>query len=423
MFYLCFTEHYTMNAITFKPVVLHYQRGVESYNVKIRLTFKRKVRYLPTTVTIYADDLTRSGKFRPCNALAKSQELIKELTEVVAKISPFKLDEWNVDDVIAFIRKEQAGEGFALPFCSWCRTFLSTNGKLPQTNAVYYAAVQHFEDCCGDVDINAITAAMLRQFVEHCNGIGKTVAATALPRLGNLYDRAKDKYNDEDNGVIRIPKDPFGRVKAGRMEIEGKKPLSVADIQKLIDYTTDDEHRRLAVDACLISLALMGANLADIWAAEPPVDGVWTYRRVKTASRRADGAEMHVMVESIISPAIMRQEAESGPYWLGFRKRWPDKQTFIHFVLRNLSYVAAELGIELMTTYSFRKAWATQARRLGVEKALVDECLGHVGDFRLVDIYAERNWQAMWAANRKVLQQFSWEGLGTDRRTKGNLQD
>lgn len=51
---------------------------------------------------------------------------------------------------------------------------------------------------------------------------------------------------------------------------------------------------------------------------------------------------------------------------------------------------------------------ATLARKAGVEKALVDECLCHVGDFQLTDIYAERDWDLINGANEKVLALFRW---------------
>ena len=40
-----------------------------------------------------------------------------------------------------------------------------------------------------------------------------------------------------------------------------------------------------------------------------------------------------------------------------------------------------------------------------VERA---EALAHVGDYRVTDIYAARNWDLSWEANRKVLDLFRW---------------
>ena len=65
-------------------------------------------------------------------------------------------------------------------------------------------------------------------------------------------------------------------------------------------------------------------------------------------------------------------------------------------------------GMEPFTFYAARHTWATLARRMTTEKATVDEALAHVGDFKMADIYAERNWALAWEANRKVLALFRW---------------
>lgn len=62
----------------------------------------------------------------------------------------------------------------------------------------------------------------------------------------------------------------------------------------------------------------------------------------------------------------------------------------------------------MFTFGAARHSWATLARRAGVEKATVDECLAHKGDFSVTDIYAERSWELMWQANRTVLDLFRW---------------
>lgn len=74
-----------------------------------------------------------------------------------------------------------------------------------------------------------------------------------------------------------------------------------------------------------------------------------------------------------------------------------------------LGYVPSSLFYAVFVTfYAARHTWASLARKAGVEKATIDECLCHKGDFTLTDIYAERSWDLMTEANRKVLQLFSW---------------
>ena len=43
-----------------------------------------------------------------------------------------------------------------------------------------------------------------------------------------------------------------------------------------------------------------------------------------------------------------------------------------------------------------------------MDKATIDECLAHVGSLRTADIYIEKDWDVINAANRKVLALFSW---------------
>ena len=86
---------------------------------------------------------------------------------------------------------------------------------------------------------------------------------------------------------------------------------------------------------------------------------------------------------------------------------------------RNKDYATAKVNdalkwwcedndVQPFTFYAARHTWASLARKAGVEKATIDECLCHKGDFTLTDIYAERSWDLMTEANRKVLDLFTW---------------
>ena len=65
-------------------------------------------------------------------------------------------------------------------------------------------------------------------------------------------------------------------------------------------------------------------------------------------------------------------------------------------------------GLPPFTFYAARKTWATIARKAGVEKATIDECLIHVGELKMADIYIERDYSLLNEANRKVLAMFEW---------------
>ena len=147
----------------------------------------------------------------------------------------------------------------------------------------------------------------------------------------------------------------------------------------------------------------MGANLADLYEASVKKlreDGVWEYRRRKTRTRRADSAQMKVTVPQEIYgrlDALERLRVMAGKAEYATAK-----------VNKGLARWCRDNDVPVFTFYAARHSWATIARKEGVEKATVDECLCHVGDYRLTDIYAERSWELMDRANRVVLDLFSW---------------
>ena len=79
------------------------------------------------------------------------------------------------------------------------------------------------------------------------------------------------------------------------------------------------------------------------------------------------------------------------------------------YVNDGLAKWCGQENLDVFTFYAVRKSWATIARKAGVEKALVDEGLAHVGDYKLTDIYAERPWEKINDANSKVLALFEWD--------------
>ena len=64
--------------------------------------------------------------------------------------------------------------------------------------------------------------------------------------------------------------------------------------------------------------------------------------------------------------------------------------------------------VEVFTFYAARHTWASLARKEGVDKATIDDALGHKGSFQIADIYAEKAWGLIQEANEKVLALFEW---------------
>lgn len=419
--------------VTFKPVIIQGNRRKDgTWAVYIRVTFKGVCRRLPTSLAATSSDLTRSGRIRSQDLLEKAGELVARMRGALSDLTYFEMEAWDVDRVVGRIRDRLGAEGFRLDFFVWAYRYLKTKGA--STRRTYDQALGALERFLGrrQLDVNEITRGMLLEFIDYVNsepkmhrtrarewtasGPGKLPGAAAarhVQKLGHIYRAARDRYNDEDTGRIVIPRSPFDAV---RLPVpppsRGQRSIGAEAMQRVILARTDDPRERVALDAFVVSFCLMGANLADLWAAAPPSGDVWEYNRQKTRERRADGAFMRVTVPSTAGPFIARLRegnARSAGLWLpGLRRIASSKDICTAKVNAQLRKWAEREGLPDFTFYAARHTWATLARRSGVEKATVDECLGHVGDFALTDIYAERPWDLLDAANAKVLALFEW---------------
>lgn len=416
--------------ITFKAIIIPNNRRKDgTYPVKIRVTFKGVSRRLPTTLVCKSTDITRGNKIKNADILMKSDELINRMRTAIKDISPFDLDCRDVDWVVSHIKDRLSEENFKLDFFEWCEKYIPT--KTEPTRKSYEAAINAMERFLGkrSLDINDITRMMLLDFVDFvdnepkmrrnpktgeyskCNTkkIPKAASSRHLMKLQHMFNAAKDRFNDEDTDRIVIPKSPFDKIVKVFPPSSGQKNLGQPLMQRIISAQTSDPVIRYALDAFVLSFGLMGANLVDLYYATP-VDGLWVYNRQKTKTRRADKAEMRVEIPEELQPYIKRLQAHDMKEW------WLPT---LHHVGQTSNLCSARINrclkrwceqndIPVFTFYAARHTWASLARKAGVEKATIDECLVHKGDFAMADIYAERNWDLLQDANKKVLALFDW---------------
>lgn len=418
--------------ITYKPIIIPGgKRKDGTWPVKIRVTFKGVSRRVPTTLVCQDTDLTRSGKIKNATILERAGELISRMREACGDVSPFDLEAWDVDRVVDHIRDKLMAESFRLDFLEWGREYI--RGKAEGTRAGYATALNAFERFLGgkSVDVNGITRGMLVEFQEWADKQGRVFynyrkgeyqdtgkkvvpggnSGRWLSRLGHIFQAAKEKFNDEDAGRIVIPRSPFGNLPKRKVAHKGEKPLEVDVIQRIIQARPEKAQERVALAAFLVSLGTMGANMADLWEAVPVQGQKWAYYRRKTEKRRMDRAEVVVSLEPEIAGfvKVLQTEGSCEDWWLPALHRWKSARVADTMVNKYLHAWCEREGLDRFNFYAARHSFATLARRMGVEKATIDEALGHIGDFQVADIYAERNWELAWEANRKVLGLFSWE--------------
>jgi hypothetical protein len=413
--------------ITVKPiVVLSNRRKDGTYLVYIRVYFAGGVRRIPTSIVCRGGDITRSGKIKNQDVLDKAELVANRMRDAVSSYTDAELSGRDVDWVVSKMRCADRLHTFKLDFFGFADEVIQS--KRPGARGQYVTAVNAFADYLGrrSLDINEITRPMLTGFLSWMrttratkahntakNGVSPTGRARIpngaesrnMAKLSHIYGKAKEAYNDEDSGEIVIPRSPFQGLLLKHPLSHGQKSLSVEMMQRMIDARHRLPTVQTALDLFVCSFALMGANLADLYeigaAKILRTGGVWEYQRRKTRTRRADGAEMKVRVPEEISGRL--EAALEGLHRMATKREFATAK-----VNKGLARWCEDEKLGRFTFGAARHSWATIARKAGVEKATVDEGLCHIGDFPVTDIYAERDWDNINAANRKVVALFRW---------------
>lgn len=419
-----------MSSVTFKPFVVRSQKRADgTFAVKIRLTFKRKSRWLSTNLVATPPDLTRTGRLKNPYIIAQANNLVKDFQQIVGRLSPLAAEDMDVDDVLEFMKREHKAQAFELDFFEFGNLYASSqkegSAKITRT------ALSAFARFLGraSIDINDITSGMVRDFVDFIDAEPKATKrqrTTSTPAkekkrgvmsyrylsiLRAVHKRAREAFNDEDAGKVAIPRSPFDRIRLREGVHTGQRNLGPDIIQRMIDADPVRSSVRFALDVFLLSFATMGANLADLYDAAPPLDGVWKYERKKTADRRSDRARMQVTIPGQIEPYLARLRAKDGKHWLNLYRYGKDASAVGYKVNRGLRLWADAEGVEPFTFYAARHSWASIARSaaVGIDKATVDDCLNHV-TMSVADIYIEKDYNVFDAANARVLGLFDFSG-------------
>ena len=412
---------------TFRIEVSSYKKKDGTYPIYIRATHKQKLRRMKTDLVAYPSDLTRDHKLKMGNLRRKCEELIRQLYDAQNEISGFDMPRANVDFIVSSVKETLTEEDWHLDFFSFAEEYIEKAPIAESTKHTYRVAVSALARYVGSrsLDINEINLPLLEDFVHFLNNepkyhfdkkLKKTVATKQdkrpgtgakayLTKLGSIFNAAKRRYNDEDLGKIRIPRSPFEKITVKASPAEGQSPLTLETVRMMIASTPQKESERNALDLFLISLGLMGANIADLYEATKPTKEQWDYRRKKTTHRRADNAQMKVLIPDCLAPYIERLSSGSASNrWLNLSRRFETADYATQGTNKALKSWAAANGLPTFTFYAARKTWATIAgsKECNIDKALIDECLVHVGQFKMADIYIQKDWERIWEANRKV---------------------
>lgn len=409
---------------------------------------------------VAAHQMTRTFKLKDQSVIEEANRIIENWRMIVGQLGA-AADVMTVRQVVDYIKTtEQNSMAFELDFISYGRKQAAT--MHPGTGVGYQTALNALVRYIGTetLDISRINTRFLagfERFIEtepvlthskkgtvnqlHKTKKGGRAVSSYLACVRHIHNLAKQEFNDEESGVIRIPQSPFKTYKVKQPPKVKKRAISPDLIQMIVDLP--DEQRRagavmdftrrdLARDCFLLSFGLAGMNAADLLScpAQTLAGDVIVYNRQKTASRREDEAEMHIRIEPQIAPLVEKYKDPTGARLFRFHRQYRDGNTFNAALNQGLKRIDAALLAAYneehkqdkdadkecplprhITFYAARHSWATIARSaaLKIDKYTVHEALNHVDpSVKITDRYIERDWSVIWQANAAVIGLLDW---------------
>lgn len=411
---------------TFKAVVYaHHKKADGTYNVKIRVTHNRQRRHIATNIFVTKEELTRGLKIKSAKVNDLLKKEITQYQEITATIPTAKASCMGVAEVVGYISNyERTHSVFNLDFIEFGRQIIDEYikagrvGTAKSYECTINALVRWLKR--EHLYINEITVQFLTDFylwikndMPARQGRKKGERAPSL-YLGNiriLHNKAKDIYNDEDAGVIRIPLSPFKRFHVPRQPLTRKRSITTEQLQAIMqvpDGKTKDSRVTLARDMFLLSFGLIGMNSVDLYNCTQIEGNRIIYQRTKTRNRRADHATISIKVEPCVMPLLEKYRDKTGKRVFNFYQRYSDSHTFNANINKGLKKIGAmhEVSIADLEFYAARHTWATLARnKAGIDKATIHEALNHVDEqMRITDIYIDRDYSKQDEANKTLLE-------------------
>ena len=407
---------------TFKTeIVKSEQKQDGTYNVKIRVTHKRKVRRYSTPMYATNKDVTRGGKIKNQIILDKCEDTIREWRKRINLLGT-AADSMDITEIMTLLTGPGQDEG--IPMWPWMEAYAA---KIPKENTRqnYTRAIKHLKAYIGmDITFQRLKARTIRNYIESYT-MEKT--ATNLIHIHKMYKEAMKQYNDDD--VTRIPSAPFALIdlKVPKSSADRSVPADVIRrIYTMPDYsnnTSGTNTANFARDMFCLSFMLMGTNMADLYEIAPMRNGVIRYERKKTRDMRLDRAgiemEVHPLAQQIIKKyagkdLLLNLSAKYATVRTVQRSIQNGLKTIRMYLMQCYKAEMPELSvaeiqrryrIDKLVYYSARHSWATIARTdLNIDKWTVHEGLNHVDNAtKITDIYIKKDFARINEANKKVI--------------------
>ncbi|MCR5352298.1 MAG: site-specific integrase [Bacteroidales bacterium] len=415
---------------TLTPIVRQIKNNPRQYQVYMRVTFNRKSLYvrLPYLAAKSEVDTKKGLKLKPTSGTYDlAIAVIKNYKNVTDQIDVNAVENRPLRDIFNLIERlknqqDKENNSFTLDFPDYM-TEIASNRKF-STRKMYLAALTSLQDFFrrDHFDISEITSPILKKyesFLEERIGAYTSTIGLYIGAIHTVHKNARFEFNEQEKDYIPI-KDPFEyfQLKA-RAHKKHAIPASRNFVQYLIDHRKElRPSSRRAADLFLLSFSLQGMNITDFYNAPAPQKNILVFNRTKTKDARDDNAETQVKIHNCILPLYKLYKDENNNDAFYFKNHYnktsfdAQKAKWWNDLRIDLRETPLREESKKIVYYSARHTYSSISRELGIEKSLIRDGLSHRDPEAIItDIYVRKNWNLVWEANQKVLNEFDWTPL------------
>ncbi|MDM1294329.1 phage integrase SAM-like domain-containing protein [Sphingobacterium sp. N143] len=391
--------------------------------VVFRLTHKRKSVYIKTSHLITEAQLNKDRTIKQKFVITYLSEDINDLQRKISLLG-LKAETYTASQLKDILTADGKEIDF-MQFLDECFAEIQKTKK-PNTVSTYRSTINHLKDYQSGRPLmsNEITSKYIKAFIEYVKTPHKIVRYTGPEktnrtektsnvvsgnslytvyfRFKKIFDMFKEKYNDDDLGIIRVPQNPFAKVPVPKMEATAKRSLKIEDIRKIRDYQPLNRSEMIGKNMFMIIFMMCGINAVDLKNNLYQSDGRLNYNRSKVESRRKD--------RGFISVAIPKEAKPYVDWYLSIKDNWSNSKNLILAINKGLKSIAKNIGIdEGISTYYARHSFATIARNdCKKHKEDVSIALNHTDrDTSTTDIYIAPDWSIIDEVQNAVISKLN----------------
>lgn len=397
---------------TFKIVVQPYKRSDGLHQVCIRLTWQRKTVFIKTEYYVPDNQIDKKGQLKDAFIQKELFNRITQYEELKKTKLKGMIFRYSAKDLAAYFER-------------------NVNQALNDLDFIEYAEGENLKQAAGTIKLNKDFIHILKRFVNserllvqditsgfltkfdawlREGNISQNSVVLYMTRFKAIFNRMRNKYNDEDKGDMLIPHNPFKKYKIPPVTLTRKRGLSVEQIIAIRDAEVLNTREEMARDAFMLSFYLAGMNPTDIYNLTEYQNGRIGYCRQKTRTRRKDEAYISILVQPEVLPLFNKYKDDQRVF--SFHRRYKTARIFLGVTNVHLKFIGNRIGISDLEHGAARHSLASIARnQANVNKYDIHETLNHIDSATAIDdIYILRDFSAVDRTMRAVLDTLNRHG-------------